>query len=149
MSEASDSVEDAYEWLGFDNDDRFWDTLEDNWHNPPPDSRFVQDLSVVGVTFRDGYPGNLLRLDSRIGEDISHGTATLEREPTNPYDPNAVKVVVGGEHIGYVPKEKAVALSAALLEGVKYVAFVKVQISPEHKDRPGVVLFIDYLGDRP
>lgn len=31
---------------------------------------------------------------------------TLEPEPSNPYDPNAVKIIFGlGAHIGYVSKE--------------------------------------------
>lgn len=36
----------------------------------------------------------------------------LEREPTNPYDPNAIKVNdVDGVHLGYVPKNVAVHLA--------------------------------------
>lgn len=35
----------------------------------------------------------------------------LERDPTNPYDPNAVKVVARGEHVGFVPKALAALLA--------------------------------------
>ena len=30
----------------------------------------------------------------------------LVEEPTNKYDPNAIKVIVDGKHIGYVPAKK-------------------------------------------
>lgn len=35
---------------------------------------------------------------------IKEGPVQLEREPTNKHDPNAIKVVQSGIHIGYVPK---------------------------------------------
>src|SRR5690606_41396851 len=42
----------------------------------------------------------------------------LEREPTNPYDPNAIKVnEVDGVHLGYVPKNVAVHLAPWLDRG--------------------------------
>lgn len=41
-------------------------------------------------------------------------TATLVCEPTNPYDSNAVKVLVGGRLVGYVARESAVVLAPVL-----------------------------------
>ncbi|MDE2103566.1 MAG: HIRAN domain-containing protein [Patescibacteria group bacterium] len=35
----------------------------------------------------------------------------LERDPQNPYDPNAVKVIARGEHVGFVPKALAALLA--------------------------------------
>lgn len=35
----------------------------------------------------------------------------LERDPANPYDTNAVKVVARGEHVGFVPKALAALLA--------------------------------------
>lgn len=35
----------------------------------------------------------------------------LERDPANPYDPNAVKVIARGEHVGFVPKALAALLA--------------------------------------
>lgn len=40
--------------------------------------------------------------DSVCYDDIS---ASLTLEPENPHDPNAVKVVIKGKHVGYLPKE--------------------------------------------
>lgn len=55
---------------------------------------------VVGVTF-DGRQNVIRRL--RIGEMLE-----LEREPDNPHDPNAVKVIrKTGEQIGYLNRELA------------------------------------------
>jgi hypothetical protein len=34
-------------------------------------------------------------------------TVELVREPTNPYDPNAVKIQADGHHLGYLPREDA------------------------------------------
>ena len=38
-------------------------------------------------------------------------------EPDNKYDPNAVKVVIGGHHIGYIPKEKCLEVLELLSSG--------------------------------
>ena len=34
--------------------------------------------------------------------------ASLIPEPTNPYDPNAVKVVIAGKHVGHLSREVAI-----------------------------------------
>jgi hypothetical protein len=39
--------------------------------------------------------------------------ALLVPEPSNKYDPNAVQVVIGGEPVGYIPKEATVRIHAA------------------------------------
>ena len=36
----------------------------------------------------------------------------LVREPTNGFDPNAVQVWIGGQHVGYLPKSQIVELAA-------------------------------------
>lgn len=43
--------------------------------------------------------------------------ATLEPEPTNPHDPNAIKVVVDGVHIGYIKKGSCARIHKAIREG--------------------------------
>jgi hypothetical protein len=40
----------------------------------------------------------------------------LERDPENPYDPNAVKVLHGAVHVGFVPKEKAPEVGSLLVQ---------------------------------
>ena len=41
------------------------------------------------------------------GEGRKHFDAQLDPEPTNPHDPNAVKVSIGGGTVGYLPRASA------------------------------------------
>ena len=53
------------------------------------------EFEIAGMSYR----GNL---DDYIGEHVG----TLESEPDNDYDPNAIKVLAeDGQHVGYVPKD--------------------------------------------
>ncbi len=56
--------------------------------------------------------------------------ATLQREPQNPYDPNAVAVLLEGRLAGYIPKDKAPTWSDYLagLEAEGYGARVHARI---------------------
>ena len=50
---------------------------------------------IAGIEYRDN-------INSYLGEF----QGTLEAEPTNPYDKNAIKVLApDGHHVGYVPKD--------------------------------------------
>ena len=50
---------------------------------------------IAGIEFRDN-------IDEYLGESVG----VLEAEPTNPYDPNAIKILAhDGHHVGYVPKD--------------------------------------------
>lgn len=43
--------------------------------------------------------------DERIYKYSFYGSkVTLLPEPTNPYDPNAIKVIIDGQHVGYIKK---------------------------------------------
>jgi hypothetical protein len=68
--------------------------------------------NVVGEShYRDG----LLRViaaaspDERDAGEV-YTLAVLQQEPTNKYDENAVRVLIDGEVVGYVPREDAAAL---------------------------------------
>lgn len=41
-------------------------------------------------------------------------TITLEREPTNPVDPQAIKVLCDGVHVGYVVRDRCFAMGIVL-----------------------------------
>lgn len=78
---------------------------------------------LVGVTFRGAEVKEIVKnLTADDGERL-----TLEREPTNPYDVNAVKVLCDGTHVGYIAKENNIAVAMALDEGaevsVKIIGF--------------------------
>lgn len=66
---------------------------------------------VVGASFRPSEAKDIIK-QLTIGEFLS-----LEREPENQYDIWAVKVLVGDIHIGYVPRDTAPVVAAALDEG--------------------------------
>ena len=53
------------------------------------------EFNIAGMSHR----GNI---DEYLGESVG----VLEAEPTNPYDPNAIKILAhDGNHVGYVPKD--------------------------------------------
>ena len=55
----------------------------------------VLEFTIAGMSYR----GNL---DDYLGEHVG----TLEAEPTNPYDSNAIKILAeDGHHVGYIPKD--------------------------------------------
>ncbi len=55
----------------------------------------IVEFSIAGMSHRDN-------IDDYLGECAG----TLEPEPTNEYDPNAIKVLAhDGHHVGYVPKD--------------------------------------------
>ena len=55
----------------------------------------IVEFNIAGMSHRDN-------IDDYLGECVG----TLEPEPTNEYDPNAIKVLAhDGHHLGYVPKD--------------------------------------------
>jgi hypothetical protein len=63
---------------------------------PKDHSQFdIVEFNIAGMSHRDN-------IDGHLGEF----KGTLEAEPTNEYDPNAIKVLAAdGHHVGYVPKD--------------------------------------------
>lgn len=69
----------------------------------------VYDYDVVGEEHRRDA---VLRIVSAASDEEkarreAYRVAILEREPSNPYDKDAVKVTVDGEHVGYLPRKDA------------------------------------------
>ena len=63
----------------------------------------VEVVSVSGVTFRKDA------LKSAMGRPPS---PTLVTEPENEHDANAIRVEIGGNHVGYIPRGKPVSPDA-------------------------------------
>ena len=103
---------------------------------------------VVGVSFVDNYPENLLALsiamDERPPEHLEEPLpAVLKRNPDNVHDANAIEIHVPqlGDYgmIGHLPRDLAARLAPELDEGGRWQAGVaSVLINPEHLDRPGI-----------
>jgi hypothetical protein len=127
----------------------------------------TRDFRVVGLTFVDGYPGNVDRLGELVtaaqtralgwtGE--SDGPVDvpvlLVRNPDNPHDENAVEVHVpamgrAASMIGHVPRDLAARLAPSLDRGDVWSARIgAVLVDPEHPDRPGVEVMLERLQDR-
>ncbi|HRY10042.1 MAG TPA: DUF2510 domain-containing protein [Candidatus Nanopelagicales bacterium] len=80
------------------------------------------------TTWQTGYPQQEVIGESRHAKELitiakNHGgrgtgevftEALLIPEPNNPADRNAIKVVVEGQHVGYIPREDAGAYAAIL-----------------------------------
>ena len=78
----------------------------------------IQDVfSVAGTTFRASAVEAVLKEGVR--------DAMLEPEPTNRFDKNAVKVLVNGHHVGYVP-----AVRAASTRGPVHVCNIGIASQP-------------------
>lgn len=71
------------------------------------------DIDIVGES---NYQAELEALAG--GRDVEGAdfevSGVLMPEPNNPYDPNAIRVVVGGRTIGYIPKRETAAYHAVL-----------------------------------
>ena len=62
------------------------------------------NFDVVGESFQRDHLVALLKKNKVIEVGEFATWAMLELEPTNDFDPNAVKVMVDGLQVGYVPK---------------------------------------------
>lgn len=59
--------------------------------------------SIVGANHR--------KAETFLAELAEGATVTLVRDPLNPWDRNAIAVLVGDRHVGYVPKANNVTLA--------------------------------------
>jgi|SRR5215218_1557140 len=97
-------------------------------------------MAVVGESF------HMDELDRVTGGGVGERelTAQLVRDPENPHDPNAVKVVVAGEEVGYLSRENAGRFCDGL-DAVGGRATCGTVIRREDASRPwNVVLQVDY-----
>lgn len=66
----------------------------------------------VSVWPKDQYIGDFVEFNiagithgENVSEHLGEFVATLEPEPTNPYDPNAIRIVTSeGHRVGYIPR---------------------------------------------
>lgn len=104
-------------------------------------------VKAVGVTFSDDYPENLTRLAPAVERAGNAGKlvgARLVRDPDNPHDTNAVRVVVPEVgHIGHIPRDLAAKLAPRLDLAESWRCQISaILIHPDHQDRPGIDLLI-------
>ena len=90
--------------------------------------RRLQELREAGVTCEDVFSvaGTTFRaaaVEAVLKEGVRD--VVLEAEPTNRFDKNAVKVLVNGHHVGYVP-----AVRAASTRGPVHVCNIGIASQP-------------------
>jgi hypothetical protein len=74
------------------------------------------NVRVVGMHFRGGGAKD-------VAAAMTEATPiTLEREPENPHDAYAIKVIVGDLHIGYIERGQAAWISSLVDEGASATA---------------------------
>lgn len=107
------------------------DSEESNDVDSPTRNSFDDDIynyEVVGESFQRDHLTALIRAHKAFDIGEIHSTAVLEMEPTNPFDPYAVKVVVEGTQVGYIPKFDSPAVTKMIQESGKKVYEVPVRI---------------------
>lgn len=67
------------------------------------------EFFIAGVQFRPRIDIVKAMESLKVGQQL-----ILEPEPTNKYDPNAVKITHNAFHLGYVPAKISSSVSAAL-----------------------------------
>ncbi len=62
---------------------------------------------VVGESYRQQGLQQIAQVRPGVGPTVRLVMAQLQREPKNQHDKNTVKVLVGGVHVGYLPRDEA------------------------------------------
>ena len=79
--------------------------------NQTSDDNSDYNYDVVGESFQRDHLVALIRAHKAFSTGQILATAILEPEPTNPFDPTAVKVVVEGVQVGYIAKFDSAAVT--------------------------------------
>lgn len=108
---------------------------EDVSSEPTPPERDVFSFRLAGLYYRSD------EAQKRARELMSNESVFLEKDPTNPHDPNAIRVYSDNHvHLGYVPRHLCSEILAYMDETNSYVAYVDYIISG--LDTPFVHLYI-------
>jgi hypothetical protein len=79
--------------------------------NEMSDDDSEYNYGVVGESFQRDHLMALIRAHKAFATGEILATAVLEPEPTNPFDPTAVKVVIEGVQVGYIAKFDSAAVT--------------------------------------
>ena len=82
----------------------------------------------MGESYQRDHLTSLIRAHNAFDTGVIFSTAVLEMEPTNPFDQYAVKVVVEGTQVGYIPKFDSPAVTEMIKKSGKSVYEVPVRI---------------------
>lgn len=85
------------------------------------------NIKIAGVKFHRE------ELDKLYEADWNEINIELEPEPSNQYDPNAIKILASGLHIGYIPGMASLAVTNMLKDGQMECALI--YITNRHEGR--------------
>ena len=74
----------------------------------------IFEQRVVGLNYHDDECAAVLRVVDDINSGREEMSADLIREPTNPYDRNAIRVDILGNTVGYIPADVAASMAQRL-----------------------------------
>ena len=96
----------------------------------PEDETVQRDFYIMGIR----YHGDCEGIDCSKLKFITNTTELLlQREPDNPYDPDAVRVVSKDNiMVGYIPRYYSKSISQRLLKGMTYLCKV-IEFQPDKK----------------
>ena len=94
----------------------------------PTDDNSEYNYDVVGESFQRDHLMALIRAHKAFETGEILATAVLEPEPTNEFDPTAVKVVVEGVQVGYIAKFDSAAVTKMIEKSGKKVYEVPAKI---------------------
>lgn len=110
----------------------------------PFDISGSEPIEVVGESF---YRPALQELSRRAGgSQTASLRASLVCDPANPYDQNAVKVMIGGLHVGHLPRELAALVAERIADLTRENGEVECAAEIRGSDPEfgqGVVLWVD------
>jgi len=67
------------------------------------------EFKIAGISFRTSECKEAVRSHGEVyagDRCTTRHRASLVPDPTNPYDSNAIKVMISGHHVGFVPKDQ-------------------------------------------
>jgi hypothetical protein len=96
-------------------------------------------LRIAGVAGAARHHGDALAADAaQPGRPLE-----LRRDPANPHDANAIKVLAGGEQVGWVPRAVAEEIAPALDAGEPFSAVVlREQRASPRDPRTGLTMLL-------
>lgn len=85
-------------------------------------------MEVVGESYYQDALTSICGRHSRHGHEVEC-VATIEREPSNPCDPNSVKVVIQGQKVGHLSREQAARVGEQMSKAGLSAALCAARIS--------------------
>ena len=120
---------------------------------------YKENFWVVGISYRKANLKKILEFleyDYEFGQYKENGylepknseyytqKMSLEREPENEHDKNAIKVMVGNIHLGYVPKKLARKMAKLLDADYNYISELELMDDSNGNYNIGIVTVILY-----